>query len=263
MRLTVCELPEDRSAFDDAWTALTEHVAAADADLVVLPEMPFAGWLPATRAVDGDAWREAAAAHDRWLDRAEELAPATVVGSRPTVGDDGRLNEGFVRPAGGETRLVHRKRYLPEEPGYWEASWYESGSEPFSLVTAAGVGCGFLICTDLWAGEQAREYGASGAELLVNPRATEARTTEKWRVGARNAAIVAGAFLASSNRVTVADDPQEESPFGGHGWIVDPDGTVLAETSRTQPFVTVDVDLEAADRAKETYPRPALNDRPE
>ena len=33
------------------------------------------------------------------------------------------------------------------------------------------------------------------------------------------------------------------APFEGHGWIVSPDGRVLATTSHTQPFVSQDVIL--------------------
>ena len=85
MRVTVCELPEDRTAFERAWPKLVEHVAREESDLVVLPEMPFAPWLPATQADDGAAWERAADAHDEWLGRLDALAPATVLLSRPSI----------------------------------------------------------------------------------------------------------------------------------------------------------------------------------
>lgn len=43
--------------------------------------------------------------------------------------------------------------------------------------------------------------------------------------------------------------------FGGQGWIVGPEGDVVALTSRDNPFATADVDLTAAERAQKTYPR--------
>ncbi len=43
--------------------------------------------------------------------------------------------------------------------------------------------------------------------------------------------------------------------WGGLGWVIGPDGDVLATTTRDEPFVTVEVDLEAARAAKWTYPR--------
>lgn len=262
MRITVCELPDGRSQFHDAWADLCDHVASERSDLVLLPEMPFSRWLPETRDESEDAWAEAVADHDRWMDRLDDLAPATVAGSRPTLADGKRRNEGFVRTPESGARLVYEKSFLPEEPGFWEASWYGAGEREFPLVDCAGAACGFLVCTDLWAMEQARDYGRDGGHLLLNPRVTEQRTLEKWRAGARTASTVSGAFLASSNRVTVADDG-DGTTFGGGGWLVDPDGTVLAETSRAQPFTTVDVDLAAAERAKDTYPRRAFDERAE
>ena len=258
MRVTVCELPEDRTAFERAWPDLVEHVAREGSDLVVLPEMPFASWLPATPTDDGAAWERAAAAHDEWIDRLDALAPATVLLSRPSIRGERRYNEGVRWTDDDGATTVHEKRYLPEEPGFWEASWYDRGQREFSLVECAGARTGFLVCTDLWAAEEARSYGHAGTHLIANPRATEQRTLEKWRAGGRSTGVVSGAFVASSNRVTIAEEPSVV--FGGEGWIVDPDGAVIARTTRNQPFVTAGIALAAAERAKETYPRPAFRE---
>ena len=66
------------------------------------------------------------------------------------------------------------------------------------------------------------------------------------------AAVLAGAFCLSSNRV---GPNSEGGPFGGMGWVIDPDGEILALTSEDAPFATVDIDLGAAEHAKATYPR--------
>jgi len=50
--------------------------------------------------------------------------------------------------------------------------------------------------------ERARAYGKVGVHLIVNPRATERSTLDKWLTGGRAAAVIAGAFCLSSNRVT-------------------------------------------------------------
>ena len=46
-----------------------------------------------------------------------------------------------------------------------------------------------------------------------------------------------------------------EPEHGGLGWAVDPEGVVVATTSRDQPWVTVEVDLAEVDAAKAAYPR--------
>jgi hypothetical protein len=40
--------------------------------------------------------------------------------------------------------------------------------------------------------------------------------------------------------------------------LIDPDGSVLGVTSHAEPFLTVEVDLDQAVRAKRTYPRYAF-----
>ncbi len=66
------------------------------------------------------------------------------------------------------------------------------------------------------------------------------------------AAVRSGAYCLSSNRV----DPSGAT--GGIGWMIGPDGQTLATTSRESPFATIEIDLAAPSRARETYPRYVL-----
>jgi N-carbamoylputrescine amidase len=213
--------------------------------------MPFAPWLAASPTFESTSWEAAVRDHDRWLSRLAELAPAAVIGSRPVTRNGMRLNEGFVWiPATGYT-AVHDKRFLPDEDGYWEAKWYAPGEDRFDLATAAGARLGMLICTEMWSLGHAQRYGQAGAQLVVVPRATGRPTVEKWLVGGRAAAIVSGAYCLSSNWTA----SEGGGDFGGRGWVIDPDGTVLAVTTADQPFATVTIDLGVADAARHTYPR--------
>ena len=60
------------------------------------------------------------------MQRFGDLSPATVMGSRPVVSDGSRTNEGFVWEAPAGTSASHRKHYLPDEAGFWEARWYSA-----------------------------------------------------------------------------------------------------------------------------------------
>lgn len=259
MRVTVCQLREEPEALEEDWEALGEHVAAGSSDLVLLPEMPFHPWLAADREVGPARWEEAVRAHERWLARLGELGAPFVAGTRPVVRGGRRLNEGFAWEPCAGTRAVHEKRYLPDEPGFWEASWYAAGEEDFQVTAlappgrpAATVRAGFLICTELWFSERAREMGRLGAHLLLAPRATPDGGLEKWLVGGRAAAIVAGAWCLSSNRA----GPGRVYAWGGGGWIIEPkNGEVVGVTSASERFLTREIDLAAAEAAKETYPR--------
>ena len=262
MKVTVCELPNEAKALEIAWGELAEHVQAQDSELVLLPEMPFFRWLAHTRDVDAGQWEQAVEAHEAWIARLTDLAPvsspkgATVISTRPITANGKRQNAGYIWEPGGEARTVHTKYYLPDEADFWEASWYERGDGDFSLAdTSKGV-VGLLICTELWFNHHAREYGKQGMQILACPRATPRRTAPKWITGGQAAAVVSGAYCLSSN---LAGKTPEGGDYAGIGWIIEPgEGTVLGLTSPDQPFLTLDIDLEKADKAKKTYPRYVL-----
>jgi len=257
MRLTVCELPNDPTDFAHAWESLVEHVGEHQSDLVLLPEMPFYRWLSQTNEVDSAEWIRAVRAHNEWIDRLHQFAPATVVSSRPVVEDGTRQNVGFIWEPDTGAVDAHAKYYLPDEPGFWEASWYQRGDGDFSVADAQRGKIGFLICTELWFTGHAREYGKQGAQIIVCPRATPTSTAPKWLAGGQAAAVISGAFCLSSN---LAGTTAEGGDFAGVGWIVEPEeGEVLGRTSSTDPFLTVEVDLAEADHAKSTYPRYVLD----
>lgn len=256
LRVAVCQLDNRSGHRADALAALGRHVAETAAELVVLPELPFSAWLAAAREPDPEAWSASVAEHDAAIARLDELGAPAVVGSRPTVEPDGkRHNAAFVwTPEQGAAR-VREKRYLPDEPGYWEASWYDRGELSHATCTVLGATVGVLLCTDLWFLEQAREYARAGTDLLCLPRATPHTSLSRWLAGGQVAAMCSGAYCLSSNQW---DPDGSGTDCGGLGWVVGPDGDVLATTSPAQPFVTVEVDLEVARQAKSTYPRYVL-----
>ena len=214
---------------------------------MLLPEMPFSPWIAAAKPFDLQKWESSVSEHERWVGRLGELAPASVLGSRTVVQ---RRNEGFVWDSQGY-RGVHDKYYLPEEEGFWEATWYERGEPDFTAAETKSIKVGFAICTEIWFTEHARHYARQAIHILACPRATELATVDKWIAGGRTAAVMAGAFCISSNRGGVGSGIR----WGGSGWIIDPDGDVLGLTSSEDPFITLDLNLDAAVRAKGTYPR--------
>ena len=252
MRVTVCELPHDAAPLSEAWTGLVEHCRNEQSEVVVLPEMPFSEWLAATKDVDLERWEASVETHLEWIDRFGELGAPLVVSARPLTIHGIRHNEGFIWHDGLYVGS-HRKYYLPDEDGYWEATWYQRGPAPeYPVLSAGEFDLGILLCTEVWFTEHARSLGSRGISLLATPRATEWSTRERWLLGGRAAAIMAGAFGLSSNHSGVDERGME---WGGYGWIVDPNGEVLATTSVDEPFATVDIDLLDAVRAKATYPR--------
>jgi N-carbamoylputrescine amidase len=252
VKVTVCELSDSAAGLARDWERLVAHVRTERSDLVLLPEMPFYPWFGVSPRFDAHVWQTAVAAHDAWIDRLIELAPAIVLGTRPANHGDQRLNEGFCWAQDVGYRSAHHKYYLPNEDGFWEASWYNRGYGSFTPQQCGAALVGFEICTELWALDQARHYGNQGVHIIVTPRATPYATLDKWVVGGRATAVCSGAFSLSSNHVSSASDAVY---FGGQGWIIAPDGDVLGLTSQDQPFVTAELALAVAEHAKKTYPR--------
>ena len=252
MKVTVCELPDERSAFASEWARLAKHVRKESSDFVLLPEIPFSHWMFAFPEFDPKVWARSVEEHRNWMGRLAELGAGTVLGSRPVGSGERRYNEGFAWTRG---RVVssHKKCYLPDEEGFYEARWYGRGSRKFTPFSANGWKFGFQICSDLWSMANARSYGKSGVGLIAVPRCT-GLSTDKWLAGGRAAAVVSGAYCVSSNRVGELG----KAKFGGLGWVVDPDGKVLATTDKERPFAAVEIDGAVAEKAKKTYPRYSL-----
>jgi len=249
--ITACQLRDDPAGLAEDWDGLTEHCLAAGSDVVVLPEMPFAQWMCAEREFDLSRWEAAVGAHEYWTKRLGDLGASLVLGTRPVTQDGSRHNEAFVWTPDEGAVGVHRKRYLPEEDGFWEATWYEPGDGTFPTVSGPFGMIGFLVCTELWYPEIARDYGRAGAVLLAAPRATPLESRDRWVVAGRAAALVGGLYGVSSNRVGASAGIE----WAGTGWVIDPDGAVLGHTTARRPFVTVAVDPDSARAARHTYPR--------
>ena len=140
---------------------------------------------------------------------------------------------------------------MPDEDEYFEASWYERGPKRFDTVRALGARFGVQICTELWFFEWSRQYARYGVDVLCVPRATPRGNVDKWVSGGQAAAVCSGAYCLSSNLW----GPVGSGANLGGGWIIDPDGGVLARTDEDAPFASVEIDLELARGSKATYPR--------
>lgn len=248
MITTVCELPNKPDALEAAWNDLKIHVQEQETELLLLPEMPFHHWLPGTSGPDAQRWEQSVRDHEQWIERFRDLGPRIIAGTRPVIREDSRRNSGFIWKPEEGLQPVHEKYYLPDEPDYWEATWYSRGDGHFNTVATRFGKMGFLICTELWFTKHAWDYGKQNVRVILCPRATPATTREKWISGGIAAAVVSGAYCLSSN-LTGED-------FAGTGWIIEPeDGEVLGTTTADDPFLTLDIDLDRADRAKQSYPR--------
>ncbi|MGH8137842.1 MAG: nitrilase-related carbon-nitrogen hydrolase [Steroidobacteraceae bacterium] len=236
MRVTVCQWPNTRDGIARAWDALIAHVRAQSSELVLLPEMPFFPWLAASREFDAARWAAAVKAHQDWEARMPEAGGLAVLGTRPYTFGNERISAGFVWEATTGCRAAHANSCIRNEQGAWEQAWYAAATPEFTPVQVGPAELGFLIGTELWDEREAVRYGEAGVQFLITPRTSTVATQEEWLAAGSDAAVRAGAFGLSSNRV------DDSGTYAGRGWIVAPDGELLACTTPEEPFATLEVE---------------------
>lgn len=153
----------------------------------------------------------------------------------------------MLDPDGGY-RGTHCKYYLPDEPDGWEATWFHQGDTDFTPMEVGGIKVGSQICTELLFSDTSRDIGRRGAQLIAAPRTTSGH--RRWPMAAGMAAVMAGSFVASTNRRSF-----DREVFPGTSRLTSPEREMLAETSADEPFKTVNVDFADADATKKSYPR--------
>jgi N-carbamoylputrescine amidase len=249
MRVTVCELPHDPSSLGPAWANLCHHTAQQSSELVLLPEFAFVEPVWESEQFDPARWAAAEALGMSWLARLPELNATHVVGTQPVTAAGRPFNRGFIWSAATGLVALRSKFFMPAEPGGWETNWFDRGDPEFPAYHAGALSFGLNICTELWALETYGSYAAKGVQAVLVPRATAAASRSKWLSAGVAAAVRSGAFCLSSNRA------EPTGACGGLGWIISPDGQVLAGTTPQSPFATVAIDLAVSTAAATTYPR--------
>lgn len=243
MRVAFVEWPEALEANSAEWDGIAEQVIGARPDILITNELPFGHWIAEQPDFDTERSQESIDAHARGLEALGKLGIPAILSSRPVRTEGLPANEA-VAIENGIVRPLHRKHYFPEEPGWYEASWYAPGRDGFVAGTLGGLTVGVMLCTDAMFNEHARGYGRQGASLIAILRAA-GTATENWLTAAKMAAIVSGSYVVSSNRVGRS---RNGTVFGGTGFAFAPDGTFLAATDPSNPLQIIEIDPERAAR---------------
>ena len=251
MKITVCELHPEMLPGSEDWKACVSRVRREEPDVLLLNEMPFGPWIAAGEQPDRSLIAQSQRLHQQGIADLHELGVPTVLGTRAADHGGRNVNEAFIWTEEKGVVGVHTKQYFPDEGGFYEARWFEAGDRHFRTANASALRVGFLICSEVMFNEHARHYGRRGAHLIAVPRATPGGSLGRWLVALRMAAIVSGCYVASSNRGGTDSKGQR---FGGCGWIVDPNGEVVAQTSAATPLASYDLDFDFAARAQREYP---------
>jgi N-carbamoylputrescine amidase len=249
LRIAFVEWPEGLSLDDSNWDALKRSVARERPDMLVTNELPFGSWLAEQSAFSEDDANRSIRAHESGIAGLIDLGIPAVISSRPVWNGKRLANEAFVLES-GSVRPLHRKQYFPDEPGWFERSWYTGDSSGFNVAEVLGIKVGVLLCTEAMFNEHARAYGRQRAALIVVPRAT-GLDVDSWKLAGAMASLVSGAYVVSSNRVGPA---RGGTHFGGGGFAYAPHGKLLATTGPDIPMQILNLDPDQSASAQRSYP---------
>jgi predicted amidohydrolase len=222
VRLATAYLPEEMRN-PEGWMRALEEAGEGKADIVCLGEMvhvlpgaprfpyPIPG--PAT-----DVLADAARHHN-----------TTIVASLAEADGALQYNTGVVIGRNGRIAGRYRKTHLPQAE-------VEVGTTPGNTfpVFDTDIGrVGIQICYDHFFPEVSRMLALQGAEIIFTPIMGDVRTDmQAYEAVARARAIDNSVYYVTSIRDT------------GRSLIVDPSGTILADSNNEPGVVFADVDLD-------------------
>lgn len=236
---------------------LEASAAAADADVLVFPELHLTGYTLGHRA------------RELGVDLAR-AAPVTLPRTGPTVifglverGEDHLTYNAAVAQRGATVLATHRKVYLPTYGTFDEGRIFAAGRRsvrPFAL--AEGWQAGLLVCEDFWHPSLAYLLALQAMDVLVVLAAAPGRgaptgdadarfgSAASWELLARTTAMTHGVYVALCNRVGVEDGVT----FAGGSMVVDPRGEILAKAPQGEESVLeVALERDAVARARQPY----------
>ncbi|MFK5635259.1 carbon-nitrogen family hydrolase [Ornithinimicrobium sp. LYQ103] len=238
-------------------------------DLVVLPELWSAGgfavddWQGRSQELGEDLLVESSVAPlpealaplaDAARETGAVLHTGSVVERTRQPGAEGRhlWNTSVVLDPQGRIcatyRKIHRFGFAGGEPRLME------GGAQIVVVDlpapADALTVGLSTCYDLRFPELYRAQLDLGAELFVVPAAWPAARVEAWRFLLRARAVEDQCFVVACNTA----GEHAGVPMGGRSAVVDPWGTVLVEAGTGEEVLSVEIDTDAVDAARTSFP---------
>jgi len=216
-----------------------ERARAAQADVVVLPELVISGYPPEDLLLKRhflDACEEALAALAPQVDDIVAMVGCPV--------RDAALHNGLAVIADGRIATRYRKVHLPNYGVFDERRYFDPG--PVGEMIAVGDALiGLTICEDVWLpGPPTSDEAESGAALIVNASASPYHRAK----GSEREAIVAARARESGLPVALCNmvGGQDELVFDGCSVVVGPDGMTIARAAQfAEELLVCDLELPA------------------
>jgi N-carbamoylputrescine amidase len=176
-------------------------------------------------------------------------------------------NTAVVFDKDGSIAGKYRKMHIPDDPGFYEKYYFTPGDLGFTPIETSIGKLGVLICWDQWFPEAARLMALAGAEILIYPTAIgwdpedtkeeQQRQLDAWITIQRSHAVANGIPVISCNRVGFEQAPNSGKgiKFWGNSFIAGPQGDLitLANDSETK-LLTCKLDTDRIERVRQIWP---------
>src|SRR6266567_5147684 len=234
--IALIQMHMSRSVKRNVARALTMVRSAAHegARVICLPELYRTRYFPRKQGADAQRLTETIPGEstEMFSCLARELEAVLIVPVFENAG--GRLfNTACIIDADGTLLGTYRKVHIPNDPSFYEASYFESGDLGYPVFTSRYLRLAALICYDQWVPEAARIVALEGADVLFYPSAIghlrgdplpASDWRSAWETVQRSHAIANAVHVAAVNRV----GQEGELAFWGGSFVCDAFGRMLA-----------------------------------
>ena len=227
----------------------TRRAAEAGASLVLFPEATMCRFgvplAPIAEPLDGP-WASAVRA-------VAARAGIVVVAGMFVPADDGRVTNTLIA-TGPDVEAHYDKIYLYDAFGFAESKTVAPGHEPV-VITVDGVNVGLTLCYDVRFPELYIELAQRGAQLITVHASwgSGPGKLEQWTLLARARALDTTGIVAAVGQAYPGDEIAATGPTGVGGSLVATAlGEVQASAGEDPQLLITDIDLDAAQKARET-----------
>ena len=231
----------------------TRRAADAGAGLVLFPEATMCRFgvplAPIAEPLDG-SWASA-------VREVAERAGIVVVAGMFVPADDGRVTNTLIATGPG-VDTHYDKIHLYDAFGFTESDTVAPGHEPVVISVdgdSGPVNVGLTLCYDVRFPELYVELARRGAQLITVHASwgTGPGKLEQWTLLARARAIDTTGFIAAVDQAYPGAELAAVGPTGVGGSVVaSAVGEVLASAGSDPQLLITDIDLAAAQKARET-----------
>lgn len=260
---------EDRQTNLDYSIAKIHEAAAANADLVVLPELHLGPYFCQNEDYNNfDLAQTIPGPTTEILSVVAKKLKIVIVSTLFEKRAPGLYhNTAVVFDKDGSIAGKYRKMHIPDDPGFYEKYYFTPGDLGFTPIETSIGKLGVLICWDQWFPEAARLMALAGAEILIYPTAIgwdpqdtqeeHQRQVDAWITIQRSHAVANGIPVISCNRVGFEQAPDSSTGinFWGNSFIAGPQGEIITQANASETILlTGSFDSKRIEKVRQIWP---------